>query len=136
MMCVILGVQPDVPTEVNENGGRQSATPYAFHFLPPHALFAAAEVAKYGAEKYGEPLLNRNYKKIPPEEHVNHAIQHLFAYLAGDESDDHLSHAILRAMFAYEVDHERDRIDGEACFPADPCRRSVVEMSRLRHPAV
>ena len=108
MMCVILGVQPDVPTEVNENGGRQSATPYAFHFLPPHALFAAAEVAKYGAEKYGETLLNRNYKKIPPE------IQHLFAYLAGDESDDHLSHAILRAMFAYEVDHEHDRIDGEA----------------------
>ena len=67
MMCVILGVQPDVPTEINENGGRQSATPYAFHFLPPHALFAAAEVAKYGAEKYGETLLNRNYKKIPPE---------------------------------------------------------------------
>ena len=100
-MCVILGVQPDVPTEINETGGRQSSTPYAFHFLPLHALFAAAEVAKYGAEKYGETLLN-------------HAIQHLFAYLAGDESDDHLSHAILRAMFAYEVDHERDRVDGEA----------------------
>ena len=114
MMCVILGVQPDVPTEVNEHGGRQSSTPYAFHFLPPHALFAAAEVAKYGAEKYGETLLNRNYKRIPPEEHVNHTVQHLFAYLAGDESDDHLSHAILRAMFAYEIDHERDRVDGEA----------------------
>jgi hypothetical protein len=77
-------------------------------------MFAAAEVAKYGAEKYGETLFDRNYKKIPPEEHVNHAIQHLFAYLAGDESDDHLSHAILRAMFAFEVDHERDRVDGEA----------------------
>ena len=114
MMGIILGVQPDAPTETNENGGRQSATPYAFHFLPPHALFAAAEVAKYGAEKYGETLLDRNYKKIPPEEHVNHAIQHLFAYLAGDKSDDHLSHAILRAMFAYEVDHERDQTGGEA----------------------
>ena len=77
-------------------------------------MFAAAEVAKYGAEKYGETLFDRNYKKIPPEEHVNHAIQHLFAYLAGDESDDHLSHAILRTMFAFEVDHERDRVDGEA----------------------
>ena len=51
-MSMILGVQPDVPTETNEHGGKQSATPYAFHFLPP--IFAAAEVAKYDAEKYGE----------------------------------------------------------------------------------
>lgn len=113
-MSIVLGVQPDAPTEVNVNGGKQSATPYAFHFLPPHAMFAAAEVAKNGAEKYGETLLNRNYKKIPPEEHINHAIQHMLAYIAGDESDDHLSHAILRTMFAYEVDHERDRVDGDA----------------------
>ena len=56
----------------------------------------------------------REGKRIPAEEHINHAVQHLFAYLAGDESDDHLSHAILRAMFAYEVDHERDRINGYA----------------------
>ena len=54
MMAIITGVQPDVPTVTNEQGGRQSATPYAFHFLPPHAVFAAAEVAKYGAEKYGD----------------------------------------------------------------------------------
>ena len=53
-MSMILGVQPNVPTETNKRGGKQSATPYAFHFLPPHAIFAAAEVAKYGAEKYGE----------------------------------------------------------------------------------
>ena len=37
-MSMILGVQPDVPTETNERGGKQSATPYAFHFLPPHAI--------------------------------------------------------------------------------------------------
>ena len=59
--------------------------------LPPHAVFAVAQVAKQGAEKYAETLWNRNYKRIPPEEHINHAVQHLFAYLAGDESDDHLS---------------------------------------------
>ena len=51
-MSMIPGVQPDVPTETNEHGGKQSATPYAFHFLPPTAIFAAAEVAKSGAEKY------------------------------------------------------------------------------------
>ncbi len=113
-MPMILGVQPDMPTETNERGGRQSATPYAFHLLPPNAIFAAAEVAKYGAEKYGETQLDRNYKKIPAEEHVNHAVQHLYAYLAGDTGDDHLAHAILRAMFAFEVDHEQNRTDGFA----------------------
>lgn len=113
-MNVILGVQPDVPIETNAMGGKQSATPYAFHMLPPNVVFAAAEVARQGAEKYGETMLDRNYKRIPAEEHVNHAVQHLFAYLAGDESDDHLSHAILRAMFAYEVDHERERTNGYA----------------------
>ena len=55
-MPVILGVQPDVPTETNAQGGKQSKTPYAFHFLPPRAMFAVAEVAKYGAEKYNETL--------------------------------------------------------------------------------
>ena len=53
-MSVILGVQPDVPTETNERGGKQSATPYAFHFLPPNAIFAVAKVAKYGAENFGD----------------------------------------------------------------------------------
>ena len=113
-MSMILGVQPNVPTETNERGGKQSATPYAFHLLPPNAIFAAAEVAKYGAGKYGETQLDRNYKKIPAEEHVNHAVQHLYAYLAGDTGDDHLAHAILRAMFAFEVDHEQNRTDGFA----------------------
>ena len=47
-MSVILGVQPDVPIETNAQGGKQSATPYA--------VFAAAEVARQGAEKYGETL--------------------------------------------------------------------------------
>ena len=55
-MSVILGVQPDVPIETNAQGGKQSATPYAFHMLPPNAVFAAAEVARQGAGKYGETL--------------------------------------------------------------------------------
>lgn len=41
-MPMILGVQPDMPLETNEAGGKQSATPYGFHLLPPHAMFAAA----------------------------------------------------------------------------------------------
>jgi len=77
-------------------------------------MFAAAEVAQYGAEKYGEDFYHRNYTKISAEEHINHAVQHLYAFLAGDATDDHLGHAILRAMFAYEVAHNEGRTDGFA----------------------
>ena len=49
-MAIITGVQPDVPTVTNEHGGRQSATPYAFHFLPPHAVFAS--MAQKSMEKH------------------------------------------------------------------------------------
>lgn len=113
-MAIITGVQPDVPTVTNEQGGKQSATPYGFHLLPLNAMFAAAEVAHIGAEKYGEDFYHRNYNKIPVEDHINHAIQHLYAYLAGDTSDDHLGHAIVRAMFAYEVDHCCNKVSGNA----------------------
>jgi len=102
-LYLVKGVAPDQPVEENELGGKQSSSPYAFHLLPISSLFAAAETAKYGADKYGESFDNRNYTKISPEEHINHAITHLYAYLAGDQSDDHLAHAILRTMFAYDT---------------------------------
>ena len=107
----ILGVEPDAPVVENKNGGKQSDTPYGFHMLPPSALFDAAKVAKYGADKYGETFENRNYVKIPSLDHLNHALQHIYAYLAGDTQDDHLGHAIVRLMFAYDV-AERERSKG------------------------
>lgn len=69
-------------------------------------MFAAARVAKEGADKYDETRHERNYKKIPVDSHLNHALQHIYAYLAGDESDPHIAHAIVRLMFAYECDHD------------------------------
>ena len=107
MIKSVHGVGPDTPTVTNQAGGKQSDTPFAFHLLPLSSVFAAAEVAKAGADKYGETFGNRNYLKISPEDHINHCIQHLYAYLAGDSSDDHLAHAIVRAMFAYDTARER-----------------------------
>lgn len=112
MTNVIMGVQPDAPIVENALGGKQSASPYGFHLLPLHAMFAAAEVANTGAMKYNEDFYHRNYTRIPVEEHINHAVQHLYAFLAGDTSDDHLGHAIVRTMFAYEVAHCKERTDG------------------------
>lgn len=102
----IFGVEPDAPVIENGKGGKQSSTPYGFHLLPTSALFDAAKVCKEGADKYGETFQNRNYTKISVEEHLNHAIQHIYAYLAGDAQDDHLGHAIVRLMFAFDV-HDR-----------------------------
>ena len=101
---VVAGVGPDAPVVINESGGKQSDSPYAFHMLPVSSVLAAAEVCAYGAKKYGETVRNRNYTKIPTEEHINHAIAHMYAYLAGDRQDSHLSHAIVRCMFAYDCD--------------------------------
>lgn len=104
----IFGVEPDAPVVVNENGGKQSDTPYGFHLIPTSAIFDAAKVLKYGADKYGETFDNRNYTKISSIEHLNHALQHIYASLAGDEQDDHLGHALVRLMFAYDV-KEREK---------------------------
>lgn len=100
---VLFGVSPEAPVVENEQGGKQSSSPYGFELLPTSSVFAAAMVARQGADKYGETLNNRNYTKIPCESHLNHAIAHIYAYLAGDKSDDHLAHAIVRLMFAYDT---------------------------------
>jgi len=107
---IISGVSPDAPVVTNEKGGKQSASPYAFELLPPYAMFKAAEVARHGADKYGEKFGDRNYIKIDSKSHLNHALQHIYAYLSGDVSDDHLAHALVRLMFAVDMDH-RETMD-------------------------
>lgn len=98
----LFGVTPEAPVVENDKGGKQSDTGYAFELLPPSALFAAANVAKQGAMKYGESFGDRNYTKIESTSHINHAIGHLYAHLSGDKSDDHLGHALVRVMFALD----------------------------------
>ena len=107
---VIIGVEPDAEVIENAQGGKQSDTPYGFHLLPISALFDAAKVAKYGADKYGETFERRNYTKISTNDHLNHAIQHIYAFLAGDKQDDHLGHAIVRLMFAYDTNERANHI--------------------------
>lgn len=103
----IKGLEPDAPVIINDNGGKQSDTPYGFHLIPTSAIFDAAKVLKYGADKYGETFENRNYTKIDTVDHLNHALQHIYAFLAGDKQDDHLGHAIVRLLFAYDVEDRK-----------------------------
>jgi len=93
-------VSPDAETTINEAGGKQSHVPVRFDLIDAKAMFAMASVLHEGAEKYGAD----NWRKISVEDHLNHMIMHAYAYLSGDRSDDHLSHALCRATFACGVE--------------------------------
>jgi hypothetical protein len=94
----IKGVGKDEPIAINAAGGKQSASPFRCDLLPPHATLAVAEVLAHGAAKYGA----NNWHVIPVEDHLNHALVHIFADRAGDASDDHLEHAACRIMMALD----------------------------------
>ena len=93
---------------VNDDGAAQSHTPCRFDLIPPVALFKVAEVLGEALEKYGQGEFNGqpisgNWNNIPVEDHLNHAIQHIYGQLSGDRTEEHLSHAICRLMFALEL---------------------------------
>lgn len=92
-------VGPDAPMTTNEKGGNQSHIPVRFDLIDGKAMFAMAAVLHTGAEKYGV----NNWRLIDVDSHLNHLIMHVYAYLSGDRSDDHLSHILCRSMFAQAV---------------------------------
>ena len=55
-----------------------------------------AKVLQYGADRY-KP---NNWRLIPEEEHINRALVHIMAHLAGDTQDDHIDHALCRLMMS------------------------------------
>ena len=90
----------NAPIVFNEKGAGQSRVDVRFDLIDGKALFAMANVLHEGACKYGA----NNWRGIPIEDHLNHLIMHAYAYLAGDRSDEHLSHIMCRAMFAQAVE--------------------------------
>lgn len=101
---MIADVGPDAPIETAANGAKQSRTPARMDIFPPLAALHVGGILKEGAAKYGE----WNWLGIPVNEHINHAMIHLLAHIAGDASDDHIGHAACRMMFALER-HLRDK---------------------------
>lgn len=97
---VVEGVGPDAPTITNPDGGRQAYVPYRVDALPPKAVLAISKVVAHGLEKYGLD----NWRHIPQRDHLNHALTHVFAHLAADRTDDHLTHAACRLLFALETE--------------------------------
>lgn len=56
-----------------------------------------AKTMEYGIDRY---KLN-NWRLIPEEDHINHALTHLFMAEIGNTDDDHIAHFYTRIMMAY-----------------------------------
>lgn len=95
-----------LPVQTTETGGKQHKRPYRMQAVPPRAILEVGKVREKAYSEYGYP--DENYKQIDIRENVGRAIMHLYAWLAGDSSNDHLSHAATRCLFALEQELEQE----------------------------
>lgn len=66
------------------------ASDVRFDLITPIGLRRLAETCAEGSKKYGD----HNWEKgIPASEMLNHAIRHVYLWIQGDDTEDHLAHA-------------------------------------------
>lgn len=95
-------------TSVNAAGGKQSHVEEAMDEIPAEVLLTVARILGQGVQKYGRG----NWRLLRMrEDQVNHAARHIYEWLSGDRSEDHLCNAICRLMFAkaQELEKEAER---------------------------
>lgn len=88
----------------NEAGGKQHTSPYRMQALPPKAILEVGKVRREGHDIHGYD--DENYKLIDKREHVGRALGHIFKWLDGDTTNDHLSHSCCRLLMALELELE------------------------------
>lgn len=69
--------------------------------IPVLGLLRVAQTCAEGAAKYG---VGNWLKGIPVSDLLNHAIRHIYLYLAGDRSEDHLAHAAWNLLAACHME--------------------------------
>ena len=89
------------PIVTTTEGGKQSELNLRFDLIDSQAMMRLGAVLDHGEKRYGE----ENWRLIPVSSHINRAIYHLYKYLEvargqSRDNEDHLGHALCRAMFA------------------------------------
>jgi hypothetical protein len=90
-----------------------------YDLVSPIGLEAVARTCAEGAAKYGD----WNWEKgMPVHDLLNHALRHIYRYLAGDRSEPHLPHAAWGLLAAIHSDelwpHLNDgTLRGPGCTP-------------------
>lgn len=82
------------------NGAKRGAVRERFDLIPPLGLQAVAEAMAKGAARYGDD----NWRGLPKEEMVNHAIRHLVLWMAGDRSEPHAAHAAANCLMLVDLE--------------------------------
>lgn len=75
-----------------ETGAKRStdADSVRYDAIPTGGLERLAKTCAEGIEKYGKD----NWKKgLPADDVVNHVIRHIYLWIEGDRTEDHLAHA-------------------------------------------
>ena len=126
------------PIETNAAGGRQSKLYNQFILLAPQAMRCLTSILRKGGIKYEF----ENWRKIPVEEHVNHAMNHINNWLIFEVAkrtkkvteksaglvEDELAHAFCRLMFAVELETIANGIHDEHL----PAAHEQIERKYLR----
>lgn len=94
---VVFGTKPkEGETITNEQGAKQSFIAADYECIPPVVLRLLAQCLGFGRRKYGF----ENWKGIPFEDNLNHAMNHIVEWRMGDRSEPHLVNAMARLTFA------------------------------------
>lgn len=102
-----------------------------YDLISPIGIAALARTYAEGAEKFGQ----FNWENgMPVTDLLNHAIAHLFKFLGGDRSEDHLGHAawnVLGAIHSMEMwPHlNAELLRGPNCAPP-----SILESNGAQRP--
>jgi len=85
-----------------------------YDLITPVGLRRLAETYREGCEKYGDHNwrnATKDNKGFQFSDLINHAINHIYLYLMGDNAEDHLAHAVWNLMTLMHFEEERPELN-------------------------